>query len=130
MKGDSRRSGEEVENAINSLTKLILEKEKDIEPQLRSECYLKLGQWHYEHKVNLQEDDYRVIMQNCEKSTTIDPKNQEGWHFYSLMNYEASIFYSKRLNEEFQNEMGAPNAGSAPSTGLFDEFSSYTAFHI
>jgi hypothetical protein len=62
LKGESRRSGEEVENAINSLTKLILEKEKDIEPQLRSECYLKLGQWHYEHKVNLQEEDYRVIM--------------------------------------------------------------------
>ena len=32
IKGDSRKSGEEVENAINSLTRLIQEKEKDIEP--------------------------------------------------------------------------------------------------
>lgn len=64
-----------MENAINSLTKLIQEKEKDIEPGLKSECYLKLGQWHYEYKVNLNEDDYKVIMQNCERATTIDPKN-------------------------------------------------------
>jgi hypothetical protein len=43
-------------------------------------------------------------MQNCEKAITIDAKSHEGWHFYSLMNYEASIFYSKRLSEEFQSE--------------------------
>lgn len=33
-----------------------------LDPALKSECYLKLGQWHYEHKVNLNEEDYRVIM--------------------------------------------------------------------
>lgn len=35
----------EVENAINSLTRLIQEKEKDmaLDPVLKSECYLKLG---------------------------------------------------------------------------------------
>ena len=117
--GDQRRSGEDLENAITSLTRLIQEKEKDIEPSLRSECYLKLGQWHYEHKVHLTEEDYKVIMQNSERATTIDPKNQEGWHFYSLMNYEASTFYSKRLNEEFQHELG-----NVQSSSIFDEFSS------
>lgn len=121
--GDQRRSGEDLENAISSLTRLIKEKEKDIEPSLRSECYLKLGQWHYEHKVNLSEEDFKVIMQNSERATTIDPKNQEGWHFYSLMNYEASIFYSKRLNEEFQHELGNVQSSSS----IFDEFS---AFHL
>jgi hypothetical protein len=40
-----------------------------LDPALRSECYLKLGQWHYEYKVNLAEEDYRVIMQNCDKAT-------------------------------------------------------------
>ncbi len=97
------------------MTRLIQENEKDIEPQLKSECYLKLGQWHYEHKAHLSEEDYRAIMQNCDKATSIDPKNQEGWHFYSLMNYEASIFYSKRLNEEAD--------GGPSSKGLFDDLS-------
>ena len=131
LKGDPNRgkSGEEVENAITSLTRLIQEKEKDIEPSLRSECYLKLGQWHYEHKVNINEEDYKVIMQNCEKATTIDAKNQEGWHFYSLMNYEASIFYSKRLHEEFQND-DPKSALSQATQSIFDEFSPNTAIHI
>lgn len=62
-------------------------------------------------------------MQNCERATTIDTKNQEAWHFYSLMNYEASIFYSKCLNEEFHD-------GSQASHSIFDEFSPQTAFQI
>jgi hypothetical protein len=107
---------------------LIQEKEKDIEPSLKSECYLKLGQWHYEHKAHLGEDDYRTIMQNCDKATSIDPKNQEGWHFYSLMNYEASILYSKRLNEEFQ--IDGSGQSSTKNKGLFDELSAQTAFQI
>lgn len=98
-----------------------------LDPALKSECYLKLGQWHYEHKVNLNEEDYRVIMQNCDKATTIDTKNQEAWHFYSLMNYEASIFYSKRLNEEFQ---GVAGVSENATSSIFDEFSTQTAFHI
>jgi len=36
------------------------------------------------------------------------------------MNYEASIFYSKRLNEEFQND---GSGQSSKSKGLFDELS-------
>lgn len=67
-----------------------------------------------------------MIMQNCDKATSIDPKNQEGWHFYSLMNYEASIFYSKRLNEEFQND--GSGQSSTKNKGLFDELSAQTAF--
>lgn len=35
----------------------------------------------------------------------IDPKSQEAWHFYSLMNYEACTFYSKKFREE-QNAQG------------------------
>lgn len=42
LRSDQKKS-EEVENAINSLTRLIQEKERDIEPALKSECYLKLG---------------------------------------------------------------------------------------
>ena len=36
------------------------------------------------------------------------------------MNYEASTFYSKRLNEEFSQELG----GNVQSSSIFDEFSS------
>lgn len=127
-KTQQQGKSEEVETAIASLTKLIQEKEKDIEPALKSECYLKLGQWHYEHKVHLNEEDFRVIMTNCERATSIDSKNHDAWHFYSLMNYEASIFYSKRLNEEFQQHEGASSAAATHS--IFDEFSPQTAFQI
>lgn len=49
------------------------------------------------------------------------------------MNYEASIFYSKRLNEEFQYNEGSTQNGTIPTPhhhAIFDEFSPHTAFHI
>jgi len=48
----------------------------------------------------LDEEDYQKILQNCENSTKINPKNREAWHFYSLMNYEVCIYYSKKFGEE------------------------------
>lgn len=112
------------QEAINSLNKLISEK-SEIEPKLLSEFYLKLSQWHYEsqefQKINLGEEDFKVIIQRCENATNIDAKNQEAWHYYSLMNYEACIYFSKRLNEEFShNENANPNAHQA---NIFDDFS-------
>jgi hypothetical protein len=45
------------------------------------------------------------------------------------MNYEASIFYSKRLNEEFQND-DPKSVISQATQSIFDEFSPNTAIHI
>jgi hypothetical protein len=56
-----------------------------------------------------------MIINNCEKATQINSKNQENWHYYSLMNYEACIYYSKKYSEEYCTEKGingAINGGS------------------
>jgi hypothetical protein len=39
------------------------------------------------------------------------------------MNYDASIFYSKRLNEEFAGAAGADGDKSGHYPNIFDEFS-------
>ena len=76
----------------------MLDEQSDLEADLRSKCYLKLGQWHFDQqevqKVVLGEEDYAKIIGSCEKATQISPQNQEAWHYYSVMNYEACIFYS------------------------------------
>ena len=57
------------QEAINRLSTLLKEKD-DLEPQLKSECFLKLGLWHFEsqevNKVVLTENDYQTIIANCE----------------------------------------------------------------
>ena len=64
------------QEAIKSLSKLIEEKD-DLDPLLKSDCYLRLGQWHYEsqelNKIN--EEEYATIIQSCEKATSICPKH-------------------------------------------------------
>jgi hypothetical protein len=42
------------------------------------------------------------------------------------MNYEASVFYSKKLNEEFQNDPS--QAMAKKNHSIFDENSQQTAF--
>ena len=65
--------------AIDMLTQLLTERDDIVESNLKSECYLKLGEWMYEAqdttKSKLTEQDYSNIIANCEKATTISPKN-------------------------------------------------------
>ena len=106
---------------------------------MKSECYLKLALWQFEqqevNKTVLGEQEYATIINNCEKATQINPKNQESWHYYSLMNYEACIFYSKKYSEEYLVEKGgsAHPKGSSPiglrgHQPIFDDFSPHAAF--
>ena len=69
-----------------------------------------------------------MIIQSCEKATQINPKNQDAWHFYSLMNYEACIYYSKRLNEEFLQASGM--SSQSHQSNIIDDFSPQTEYQI
>ena len=45
--------------------------------------------------------DYEEIVAHCRKATEINPKNTEGWHIFSTINDEASIYYSKKFSKEY-----------------------------
>lgn len=89
--------------AISKLEKLMQDRD-DLDSTLKSDFYLKLGQWTYEsaevNKKNLQEKDFQTIISHCELATQQHTKNQEAWHYYSIMNYEACIFYQKKFGED------------------------------
>jgi len=67
------------------------------------------------NKTPLTERDFQSILINCEKATSIYPKNQEAWHYYSLMNYEMCIFYSKKFSEEHNHEDKSHSSASSNS---------------
>ena len=53
--------------------------------------------------MEIKNDDYANIIENCKKATQINPSNAEAWHIFSTTNDSASIYYSKKFSREFRD---------------------------
>lgn len=82
---------------------------KDIDNEIVSQCYQKLATWQFEYveinrqTLDIKDEDYKKIVDNCAKATQINPSNAEAWHIFSTTNDSASIFYSKKFSREFRD---------------------------
>lgn len=124
------------ERAISQLEEMINENEiKD--PALLSDSYLKLSKWHFDYKdmqikhhqvmhsmierasaahiqAPLNGQDFDKTIRYCKKATEVVKTNNEAWHYYSQMSYEASKFYSRMFSQSIQeSEQEAQNAKAA-----------------
>lgn len=81
---------------------------KDLDPHLLSQCYQKLSSWQFEYlesnknTLEIRDDDYKKIVDNCARATQIDPQNAAAWHIFSTTNDAASIYYSKKFAKQFR----------------------------
>lgn len=102
--------------AIDMLEKMIVSKEIS-DPEQLSTCYLKLSKWNFDIKDQMKMqvegpheegsptllakatipqitgEDFEKVIGYCKKATEVVKSNNEAWHFYSQINYEASKFY-------------------------------------
>ena len=91
------------------------------DPALLSDSYLKLSKWHFDYKdmqikhhqvvhpmlerasaahsqAPLNGQDFDKTIRYCKNATEVVKTNNEAWHYYSQMNYEASKFYSRMFS--------------------------------
>ena len=107
--GDALQSKDFPEQTGLALEALIRDY-PDLEPELKSVCYQKLGSLQFElleSNKTVQTKDYArmstqytQIVENCRQATIINPCNAEAWHYFSTTNEEASIFYSRQFSKE------------------------------
>ena len=48
-------------------------------------------------------EDFDKTIRYCKKATEVVQNNNEAWHYYSQINYEASKFYSICFAESLQS---------------------------
>ena len=62
-------------------------------------------------------EDFDKAIRYCRRATEVVTHNNEAWHYYSQINYEASKFYSIAFAESLQEQVLAAAASAAAGAG-------------
>lgn len=68
-----------------------------MQSDLNSAYQTNIGQQQFESQIT--DEDFERTISFCKKATEVMKTNNDAWHYFSQINYEASKFYSLKFAE-------------------------------